>query len=46
MIRLRYNAFDTDMAIQMMQSKKKANRKTEIIANLLPIYALRAISLT
>ena len=29
MIRLKYNSFDTDMGIQMMRNKNKANRRTE-----------------
>ena len=43
MIRLKYNSFDTDMGIQMMRTKNKANRRTENcftvhIADLIPIF--------
>ena len=40
MIRLKYKSFDTDMGIQMMKIKNKANRKTEILLLLLTLLTL------
>ena len=39
-IQLKYKSFDTDMGSQTMQSKKKANRKTEILFLLFTLLTL------
>ena len=40
MIRLKYNSFDTDMGIEMMQNKNKGKRKTEFLFLLFTLLTL------
>ena len=40
MIRLKYNSFDTDIGIQMMQNKERAKRKAEILFLLFTLLSL------
>ena len=50
MIRLKYNSFDTDMGIQMMQKESQQKNRNSVFAvhitDLIPICAFRVIPLT